>query len=150
MTEDSSKERELVRKAYKLGYEVGYYGHMETLSWVSEEKRRLIEEAISHGIDVNVIVRAYNLGKKRGAEEKRKKIQEELSKKSLLERLREEFKEIYTVSDALSEPQIHAKPRIIRPPLLLQPISILAKAHLMILGPRFLTSRRRRRRRLFR
>jgi len=142
-----ARERDLIRKAYKLGYEVGYYGHMETLSWVADEKKRLVEEALSLGIDVNVIIKAYNVGKKRGTEAKRKKIQEGLSKKSLLERLREEFKEIYTVSDALSEPQVHSKPKILRPPLLLQPLSVLAKTHLMILGPKFLTSKRKRRER---
>ena len=146
MSQDNSKEKELVRRAYKLGYEVGYYGHMETLSWVSEEKRKLIEEAIAHGIDVEAIIRAYNLGKRRGREEKRKRIEEGLSRKSLLERLREELREAYNMSDILSEPQIQSRPRMLRPPSLLRPFHAIIKANLMVIGPRFLTSRRRRRR----
>ncbi len=40
----------LLRRAYALGFEVGYYRHYESVGWVKKELRRLEEEAEKLGI----------------------------------------------------------------------------------------------------
>ncbi|MHC1566718.1 MAG: ATPase domain-containing protein [Candidatus Syntropharchaeia archaeon] len=46
----SDRRKELLKKIYRLGFEVGYHGHFE-IGWVSERYRELLEEARKHGLE---------------------------------------------------------------------------------------------------
>ncbi len=45
------KKEEILKKAYILGYEVGYYGHYESIGWVKRELRKLEELAKEEGFE---------------------------------------------------------------------------------------------------
>ncbi len=56
------KKEELIKRAYVLGYEVGYYGHYESVGWVKKELRKIEELAREEGIEKEVLT-AYRKGK---------------------------------------------------------------------------------------
>ena len=57
--------RKLLEEAYKLGFEVGYYGHYEYVGWVREKRERI--ESIAQKIGVLDKVEAvYRRGKEDG------------------------------------------------------------------------------------
>jgi len=47
----SSKREDILKRAYMLGYEVGYYGHYESIGWVKRELRKLESIAREEGIE---------------------------------------------------------------------------------------------------
>ncbi len=51
MSAKSSKKEDILKKAYILGYEVGYYGHYESIGWVKRELRKLESVAKEEGIE---------------------------------------------------------------------------------------------------
>ena len=53
---------DLIKRAYILGYEVGYYRHQESVGWVKKTLRRYQEEAERAGI-LEQVLRAYKRGK---------------------------------------------------------------------------------------
>ena len=141
---DNEVKKALLKKAYDLGYEVGYYGHMEDISWIKEERESIIERAIEIGLDLEEVTKAYQLGKKRGAYDRKQKIQQALSAESLLERLRREYRESYNVEDALSSVFGSSRPNNIKPPTMLRPVTALLKPAMILMG--FMGIRRRKRR----
>ncbi len=58
--------KDLVKRAYILGYEVGYYRHQDSVGWVKKMLRRYEEEAEKAGI-LEEVTRAYKRGKIDGA-----------------------------------------------------------------------------------
>jgi|GEM_PF-1632763 len=52
----------IIKRAYILGYEVGYYRHQEAVGWVKKELRRLEEEAEKAGV-LDEFIKAYKRGK---------------------------------------------------------------------------------------
>jgi len=54
--------RDVLKRGYILGYEVGYYKHQEAVGWVKKELRRLEEEAEKAGI-LEEFLKAYRRGK---------------------------------------------------------------------------------------
>ncbi len=58
--------RNLIKNAYILGYEVGYYRHQESVGWVKKRLRRFEEEAERAGI-LDEVMRVYKRGKIDGA-----------------------------------------------------------------------------------
>ncbi len=66
----STELRELVRRSYQLGYEIGYYGHYEFLGWVVRERRQ-IESLAGGPEDLTKLSSAYHRGKERGASRRR-------------------------------------------------------------------------------
>ncbi len=47
----SGKREDILKRAYILGYEVGYYGHYESIGWVKRELRKLESLAREEGIE---------------------------------------------------------------------------------------------------
>ena len=47
----SGKREDVLKRAYILGYEVGYYGHYESIGWVKRELRKLESLAREEGIE---------------------------------------------------------------------------------------------------
>ncbi len=64
-------KKALIKKAYVLGFEVGYYKHYEAVGWVRREREKLEKLALEYGIE-REIREAYNRGKLEG--EKRKSL----------------------------------------------------------------------------
>ena len=58
--------REVIKKAYILGFEVGYYKHYDSVGWVRRERDRIEELAEKIGIEKEV-ERAYRRGISDGA-----------------------------------------------------------------------------------
>ena len=51
MSPKSKKREDVLKRAYILGYEVGYYGHYESIGWVKRELRKLESIAREEGIE---------------------------------------------------------------------------------------------------
>ncbi len=83
-------KKKVLRELYILGYEVGYYGHLDTVGWVRKEKERLIEEGVKLGVKGELLVEIYERGVSRGRREKERKISFMLGKE-FLERIEEEI-----------------------------------------------------------
>jgi len=141
---DKGDKKALLKRAYDLGYEVGYYGHMEDISWIKEERESILERALEMGVDLEEVTRAYQLGKKRGAYYRRRKIQQALSAESLLERLRREYRESYNVADMFSTVLGSREPNNIKPPTMLRPVTALLRPAMIFMG--LMTIKRRKRR----
>ena len=47
----SGKKEDILKRTYILGYEVGYYGHYESIGWVKRELRKLESLAREEGIE---------------------------------------------------------------------------------------------------
>lgn len=62
-----------MKRAYKLGFEVGYYGHYESLGWIRRENAGIRKMAQDLGITLDVST-AYEKGKRRGSEQRRSKL----------------------------------------------------------------------------
>ena len=56
----------LFKQGYELGLEIGYYGHMETVGWVSSKRKELL--SLAQGLEV---VREFNSEYDRGKEDGR-------------------------------------------------------------------------------
>jgi hypothetical protein len=56
------KKEEILKEAYVLGYEVGYYGHYESIGWVKRELTKLEELAKEEEIE-NAFWEIYERGK---------------------------------------------------------------------------------------
>lgn len=138
-------KKALLKKAYDLGYEVGYYGHMEDISWIKEERETILEKALEIGMDLEEVTRAYQLGKKRGALDRRQKIQQALSAESLLERLRREYGESYNIADMFSTVLGSREPTNLRPPSLLRPVTALLRPAMIFMGLMTIKKRKKRR-----
>jgi len=72
------KRKELLKKAYRLGYFVGFYGHTEWAAWISEEKEEIYLEAQLLGI-YEKVKKVYAFGKEEGAKKREELIQKGLS-----------------------------------------------------------------------
>ena len=66
------KKRELIKKVYELGLEVGYHKHFE-MGWVSERYNQLFDEATEYGLEKE-IEEYYEKGKLDGEEKKEKDV----------------------------------------------------------------------------
>ena len=62
-----------MKTAYKLGFDIGYYGHYETLGWIRRENAQINGMAKKLGV-VGTVEAAYEKGKKRGSEMKRSRL----------------------------------------------------------------------------
>lgn len=56
------KKEDILKRAYLLGYEVGYYGHYESIGWVRRELRKLESLAKEEGIEYE-LWEVYRRGK---------------------------------------------------------------------------------------
>ena len=70
------EKKELLKKAYALGFEVGYYRHYEAVGWVRREREKIESLASRYGIEVEVR-RAYERGKADGERKKSTDLLEE-------------------------------------------------------------------------
>ncbi len=61
----SNDVKDLIKKAYALGYEVGYYKHYEYIGWVRKIWNEIEEKASAAGIEEE-IKKAYARGKADG------------------------------------------------------------------------------------
>jgi len=59
------KEMGILEDAYKLGYEVGFYGHMEGTGWVEERMREVLKKAKRYRLE-KLIRYLYEKGKDEG------------------------------------------------------------------------------------
>ncbi len=72
------KKEEILKKAYQLGYFVGFYGHTEWVRWISKEKEQIYSTAKSLGI-YDEVRKAYALGKDDGTKKREELLQKGLS-----------------------------------------------------------------------
>ncbi len=63
-------EEELQKRAYRLGFEVGFHSHDEWTSWVWGEKRRIFSRAKRLGM-LKEVEAAYERGKREGVLKRR-------------------------------------------------------------------------------
>ncbi|AGB03956.1 hypothetical protein AciM339_0054 [Aciduliprofundum sp. MAR08-339] len=61
----TKKKYNLIKRAYVLGYEVGYYSHDEAVGWVKKELRKIEQLARAEGIEKE-IEKVYKRGKDEG------------------------------------------------------------------------------------
>ncbi len=73
-----NRQKELLKKAYNLGYFVGFYGHSEWISWISKEKKEIYTRAKLMEI-YNTVRKAYSAGKKEGIKRREEMIRKGLS-----------------------------------------------------------------------
>ncbi len=105
------ERKTLVERAYKLGFEVGYYKHYESVGWVKKEMEKIIEEAKRLKI-VEEIKKAYKKGKIDG---KRKKSIDMLSGESIVPE-----RENIQAAGLGAIKRVHYKPRFISFPKFLK------------------------------
>ncbi|NPA74917.1 MAG: hypothetical protein GXO25_02400 [Euryarchaeota archaeon] len=103
---------ELVREAYKLGFEVGYYKHYESVGWVKKERRKIEAEAEKLGI-LERVISAYKRGKVDGA---RKKSQSMVEEKEVVtvNKGPETVKALKAISPPVREPRFFHLPKFLR------------------------------------
>ncbi len=80
----SKKVEELLRKAYKLGFDIGYFGHFENVGWIRRERKRPASISGELGISDRVEA-AYQKGKRRGIETKRHEISKSVAQSGKIE-----------------------------------------------------------------
>lgn len=61
----TKKKYNLIKRAYLLGYEVGYYSHDDAVGWVKKELRKIEQLAREEGIEKE-IEQVYKEGKSEG------------------------------------------------------------------------------------
>lgn len=76
-----SEVDELVKSAYKLGFEVGYHKHSE-LGWVSEQYSMLEDLARESGLG-KLVMQNYRDGKEYGTRARERDLKVDMSKRSL-------------------------------------------------------------------
>jgi len=60
------KEMEILEDAYKLGFSVGFYGHMEGVGWVGEEYKKIMNKGRPFKLS-KLLKYLYEKGKREGA-----------------------------------------------------------------------------------
>ncbi len=68
---NEERAKEILKEAYKLGFEVGYYRHYESVGWVRKKREELEHAAAVEGIS-SELVKAYERGKVDGERKKSK------------------------------------------------------------------------------
>ncbi len=63
------EKKELLKEAYKLGFEVGYYRHYESVGWVRRKREEIESIAVQEGI-LDKVREAYDRGKVDGERKK--------------------------------------------------------------------------------
>ncbi len=126
--------KKILRELYILGYEVGYYGHLDTVGWVRREKERLIEEGIKLGIRGELLIEIYEKGVSKGRAEKERKLSFMLGKE-FLERVEKEIAKekgalyqvrLQKIKGVLRVPEIvYGSEALLRPTPTLRPPSFL-------------------------
>ena len=105
------EKKALLERAYKLGFEVGYYKHYESVGWVKKEMEKIIEEAKRLKI-IEEIKKAYERGKIDG---KKKKSIDMLSGETIVSE-----KENIQTAGLTAIKRVHYKPRFISFPKFLK------------------------------
>ncbi len=108
----SGRSVELAREAYKLGFEVGYYKHYESVGWVKKERRRIESEAQELGI-LDEINEMYRRGKEDGARKKSVSMLEEKEVRSS-GRAPEQVKALRAIAPPTREPHFFHLPKFLR------------------------------------
>ena len=115
---NSEKATDLVSRAYKLGYEIGFYGHYETLGWIRRERAEIDKLAKKLGI-VKYVLASYEKGRKRGLEAKRSSLSGSAGGK--VEAKEEELPELEYEPDRKRRPSVaHVKPGVLIAPDLMR------------------------------
>jgi len=116
---ESRSVDELVSRAYRLGFEIGFFGHFESLGWIRREKQYLDSRAKQMSATAAVAT-AYRRGKRRGEEARRSKLSRSSAER--LEPKEEEpidpdqyltGKKRSAPSPALSRPRVISSPSLV-------------------------------------
>ena len=107
------QKRDVLKRAYALGFEVGYYKHYESVGWVKKEKRALEEKAREIGIVIE-FSETYNRGKEDGERKKSTGMIEE--KSELVENTRESapIRGMEAISIPKREPKFFHVPKFLK------------------------------------
>jgi len=105
------RAKEILKEAYKLGFEVGYYRHYESVGWVRRRREELEHEAAIEEIS-SELVKAYERGKVDG---ERKKSKDMLNEKKIVAKTKHtpaHGMEAISIPDM--EPKFFRLPRFLR------------------------------------
>jgi hypothetical protein len=121
---------DLIKRSYKLGYDIGYYGHYETLGWIRREKTQINNMAKNLGI-LGATTASYEKGKKRGYEMRRNRLS-----KSSGDNAEPEEEDIVGVDweDRRVPSPVHVKPMVLKSP------KVMSMGHILDL-PKILRKR---------
>jgi hypothetical protein len=76
----SENAKKVIRRAYRLGYEVGYFNHLEDFWWVAKEKDILWKVGRKYGI-LDKVIEEYKRGLNEGREKKRRDLRAIIAKR---------------------------------------------------------------------
>ncbi len=105
------EEKEILKKAYLLGYEVGYYKHYDAVGWVKKEREEIEKAGEKYGI-VDEIHTAYQRGKVDGERKKSQDLTQE--KKVVVKERHHPVRGLEAISMPVREPKFFHLPKFLR------------------------------------
>ena len=105
------EKKELLKQAYLLGYEVGYYKHYEAVGWVRKKREELEKIAEDYGLQEEV-KKAYDRGKIDGERKKSQDLVQE--KKVLVKERHHPVRGLEAISMPQREPKFFHLPKFLR------------------------------------
>ena len=105
------EKKNLIKKSYALGFEVGYYKHYESVGWVKKAWREI--ERLAEEMDAEEEVKnAYKKGKIEG--ERKRSIDLIKDKSNLLEKRRDINRALEAISRPVKEPKFIHFPKFLK------------------------------------
>ncbi|WP_461866739.1 hypothetical protein [Thermococcus sp.] len=133
---NAEEKKEILKKAYNLGYFVGFYGHSEWLSWIVKEKEEIYSQAKFMGI-YKVVKRAYAIGKERGIRKREELIMKGLSVNTIkVEELELRQLPLFLEEEGISEVQEERYLNFLQPIKITNPHRLLRENE-MLKKPKF-------------
>ena len=105
------ESKELLKKAYMLGFEVGYYRHYESVGWVKKKRDAIENEAIAQNL-VEEMRKAYQRGKIDGERKKSQDLVQE--KKVVVSEKHHPVRGLAAISIPKREPRFFSLPKFLR------------------------------------